>query len=98
MGTPTPGRVPDPTKTVYRLFGVETSWLAPLHPAVLWAGMRNVLATRRFYTRAENGILGLPADFLVGPDGRVVACHYGTLAYDNWDADALLALAEAHST
>jgi len=85
--------VADPTKAFYRRFGVETSLLAPLHPAVLWAGMRNVLATHRFYTRAENGILGLPADFLVGADGGLLACHYGTHAADNWDADTLLRLA-----
>lgn len=88
--------VADPAKTFYRQFGVETSWLAPLHPSVLWAGMRNVLATRRFYTRAENGILGLPADFLIGADGVVIASHYGTHAYDNWDAEALLALVGTH--
>lgn len=87
--------VADPTKAFYRRFGVETSLLAPLHPAVLWAGMRNVLATRRFYTRAENGILGLPADFLIEPTGRLVACRYGTHAYDNWDADELLRLTPA---
>jgi peroxiredoxin len=84
--------VADPTKSFYRRFGVETSLLAPFHPAVLWAGMRNFLATRRLYTRAENGILGLPADFLIEPDGRVAACRYGTHAYDNWGADELLRL------
>jgi len=41
--------------------------------------------TKTFYRQfgVENGILGLPADFLVGPDGRPVVCHYGTHAYDN---------------
>jgi peroxiredoxin len=85
--------VADPGKKVYRQFGVETSIFAPLHPAVFWAGMRHVLRTGRLYKKAENGILGLPADFLIDPSGRVVASHYGTHAYDNWDADTLLQIA-----
>ena len=42
--------------------------------------------------RPEGGNLGLPADILVGPDGRVVAAHYGAHAGDHWEAGDLLAL------
>ena len=84
--------IADPGKALYRQFGVEASLLAPLHPAVLWAGFRGVLATGKFYKKAENGIFGLPADFLIGPGGDVVTAHYGVHAYDNWDADYLLGL------
>ncbi len=84
--------IADPGKELYRKCGVEASLLAPLHPAVLWAGFRGVLATGRFYKKAENGIFGLPADFLIGPGGEVVAAHYGAHAYDNWNADYLLGL------
>jgi peroxiredoxin len=87
--------VADPGKAYYRRFGVETSLLAPLHPAVLLAGTRNFLRTGRLYTRAENGVLGLPADFLVDPRGLIVSATYGSHAYDNWDADELLR--RAHS-
>jgi hypothetical protein len=87
--------VADPGMALYRQFGVEASWLAPLHPSVLWAGFRGVLATRKLYKRAENGIRGLPADFLIAPSGQVLAAHYGRHAYDNWDADQLLRLAGA---
>lgn len=86
--------IADPGKKHYRQFGVETSWLAPFHPAVLWAGLRGILRTGKLYKKAENGVLGLPADFLIGPQGQVKALHYGTHAYDNWDADELLRLAE----
>jgi hypothetical protein len=79
----------------YRQFGVETSFFAPLHPAVFWSGLRGVLTTGKFYKKAENGILGLPADFLIGPQGQVLASNYGVHAYDNWDADELLRLAVA---
>ena len=82
--------IADPGKALYRQFGVETSLLAPLHPTALWAGFRGILATGRFYKKAENGIFSLPADFLVSPTGEILAANYGTHAYDNWDADVLL--------
>jgi peroxiredoxin len=87
--------VADPDRQQYRRFGVETSLLAPLHLSVLVAGTRNFLRTGRLYTKAENGVLGLPADFLVDPQGRIVASSYGVHAYDNWDADELLKRAHA---
>ncbi|WP_260396979.1 peroxiredoxin-like family protein [Variovorax sp. KBW07] len=85
--------VADLGKKHYRQFGVENSVLALLNPRVFWSGMRWVLASRRFYRKAENGITGLPADFLIDSGGRVVACNYGTHADDQWDADELLKLA-----
>lgn len=84
--------IADPGKKHFRAFGVEASIRALLNPRVLWSGMRGVLASGRFYDRAENGILGLPADFLIDPKGRVLACQYGTHADDHWDADQLLRL------
>ena len=66
---------------------------APLHPSALWSGLRGVLTMGRIYRRAENGILGLPADFLVDRAGRVVACRYGTHADDQWEVDELLRVA-----
>jgi peroxiredoxin len=85
--------VADPSKALYRRYGVQTSWRALLHPRVLWSGMRWVLASGRFYRRAENGILGLPADFLVDAGGRIVALKYGEHADDHWSVAELLALA-----
>lgn len=85
--------IADPTKSLYREYGVEVAWFALLHPSVLWGGFRGILATGKFYKRAENGIFGLPADFLIRPNGQIAAVHYGSHAYDNWDVDAILQLA-----
>ena len=85
--------VADPTKQHYRRFGVETSRWAVLHPRVFLSGLRWILTTGRFYNKAENGISGLPADFLIDSRGHVVAVKYGLHADDHWDADELLALA-----
>lgn len=87
--------VPDPTKAIYRAYGVETSALALLNPRILWKGFRWIIASRRFYKKAENGVLGLPADFLLDEQGRVLAGHYGNDADDQWDTDELLRLAHA---
>jgi len=87
--------VADPAKAHYRRFGVETSRLAFLHPRVFWSGLRWVLATGRFYRKAENGITGLPADVLIDARGTVVAVKYGGHADDHWEVDELLALAGA---
>ena len=85
--------VADPRKQHYRAWGVETSWTALLHPRVLLNGARWVLMARRLYRKAENGILGLPADFLVDPRGTLLAVKYGVHADDQWSVDELLAIA-----
>jgi hypothetical protein len=36
--------------------------------------------------------LGLPADFLIAPSGRINAVKYGTDAYDQWSVDELVTL------
>ena len=87
--------IADPGKKYFKAFGVETSVRALLNPRVFWSGLRWILVARRFYTRAENGILGLPADFLVDAQGRIVACKYGAHADDHWEVDEMLRLASA---
>jgi hypothetical protein len=42
----------------------------------------------------QGGSLGLPADFLIAGDGRVLACKYGQHAADHWSVAELLALAQ----
>ena len=40
--------------------------------------------------KPTGGRLGLPADFLIAPDGRITALKYGRHAYDQWTVDELL--------
>jgi hypothetical protein len=44
----------------------------------------------------EHGSFGLPGEFLIGSDGRIVASKYGTHAADQWSVDEVLAIARAH--
>ncbi|MCV7154739.1 peroxiredoxin-like family protein [Mycolicibacterium pyrenivorans] len=87
--------VADPHRRYYRQFGVEASARALLDPRAWRAIVRGVALTltgrfRAPQTRQPGGRLGLPADFLVGSDGRVVAAKYGRHADDQWSVDELL--------
>jgi AhpC/TSA family len=92
--------VPDPGRALYREFGVESSPRALLDlrawPTIVRAIAQGLRAVRRGRpappTRPEGGRLGLPADFLIAPDGRVLASKYGTHADDQWSVDELLTL------
>ena len=94
--------VADPDRVLYREFGVEYGARALLDPrgwpAIVRAVARELRAVRRGErpappTTPEGGRLGLPADFLIAPDGRVVAAKHGAHLDDQWSVDELLALA-----
>jgi peroxiredoxin len=91
--------IADPDKVAYREFGVEEGVRAVAHPRAMWTAMRGyvkLLGHRRDPDNAGVGSgdgsthLGLPADFLLDPDGTVVAAHYGRHADDQWTVDELL--------
>jgi peroxiredoxin len=86
--------VADPARQLYDELGLTTSLRALLDPRA-WAAM-----TRAAVTGASadpragiaDGALGLPGDFLIAPDGRVVAVKYGVHADDQWSLDEVIAL------
>ncbi|WP_428340514.1 peroxiredoxin-like family protein [Mycobacterium sp.] len=92
--------VGDPGKVLYAEFGVESSARSVLDPRamapVIGPTIRSVPALVRKKTapppgRVHGGRLGLPGDFLIGPDGRVIAAKLGKHAYDQWSVTELLA-------
>jgi len=94
--------VADPSKALYAEFGVESSpralldpraWL-PIVRSVARSALRIVARQSRFPSlNPEGGRLGLPADFLIASDGRLLAVKYGSHAYDQWSVDDVVALA-----
>lgn len=91
--------VADPGKALYREFGVESAPRSLLHPKAWPAIVRaiavalpDVARRRKPLPKPEGGRFGLPADFLIAPDGRVLASHHGTHVYDQWSVDELLNL------
>ncbi len=96
VGEPPFAVVGDPEKALYGEFGVGSSARSLLHPrampaAALAAGFRQ--GVRNTNMHPTGGHLGLPGDFLIGPDGRVLACKHGRHANDQWSVEELLALA-----
>ncbi len=85
--------VPDPEKAWFSRFGVETAPLAMLHPAAMFSAARGLLTVRSHPMHGEGGHTGLPADFLIAPDGLLLAAHYGGHPADGWSVDDLLAIA-----
>ncbi|MEV0709778.1 peroxiredoxin-like family protein [Nocardia aurea] len=94
--------IADPTRTLYREFGVESAPRALLNPRAWPTIVRAVAAELRAArtpghirppTTPEGGRLGLPADFLIAPDGRVLASKHGDHVDDQWSVDELLNLA-----
>jgi AhpC/TSA family len=83
--------VGDREKYYYRQFGVESSW-SFASPAAIRAALASILRGN-FGWKITGGPLGLPAEFLVEPDGCIKAAHYGKHAYDQWTVEALLNLA-----
>jgi peroxiredoxin len=89
--------VGDPKKALYKDFGVESS-ISFISLNSLGAAFRG-MAHGHFALRVVGGgPLGLPADFLIAPSGRINAVKYGTDAYDQWSVDELLSLAKGASS
>lgn len=94
--------VGDPEKQLYAEFGVGSSPRAVLDPRAWAAIALGVVASLVARVRRgavlppvlpRGGGLGLPADFLIATDGRVIASKYGRHADDQWSVDEVLALA-----
>ena len=86
--------VPDPERRWYRAFGVERSLRSVLDPRAWAAGVRGLVQAPSNPLVGEGGHLGLPADFLIAPDGRLLDVRYGTHADDQWELEELLERAE----
>lgn len=76
----------------YREFGVENSWRSIANPAAWGPGFKGMFKFGIQLPKKGESPLGLPADFLIDEQGRIVAVHYGKHAYDQWSVDHLLNL------
>lgn len=88
----------DPKGGLYAEFGVGSGLRSVLDPRATLMTLPN-LARSLFPMRVGlpppgeriKGVFGFPADFLIGTDGRVIACQYGAHAEDGWSVGELLA-------
>lgn len=92
--------VADSSGKLYADFGVGSAPGALLNPRVLVRALPNMLRLLPGLPGlppSGESAFGLPADFLIAPDGQVRACKYGVHADDQWSVDDLLALARGHA-
>jgi peroxiredoxin len=94
--------IADPQLLLYAEFGVGAShravthpraWITPFKPSVYPVVLRGLRNGGSSGPRHGETVLGLPADFLIDPAGRVLALRYGRHANDQWSVDELLELA-----
>lgn len=92
--------IADPDRALYRQLGVERRLRSLLSLRALRAAFAGLAAALGQHStkrgplgpvKPKGGRLGLPADFLIAPDGRIAALKYGRHAYDQWTVDELLA-------
>ncbi|MBL6651810.1 MAG: AhpC/TSA family protein [Reyranella sp.] len=97
--------VADPDKRLYAEFGVTSSpralldpraWLPILRAVAFAIGGLLTGTVRPPPAKPHGGRLGLPADFLIAPDGRMIASKYGEHVDDHWSVDDVLARARQH--
>lgn len=91
--------IPDPGRELYRRLGVERGPRSLVSVRALGAALAGLTAalgsrsTKRGAlgpVKPTGGRFGLPADFLIAPDGKIAALKYGEHAYDQWTVDELL--------
>jgi len=91
--------IADPEKRLYAEFGVESAHRALIDPRAWVPILRGVIRSLSMILRGDlpvlslnpaGGRFGLPADFLIASDGKVLACKYGSHVYDQWSVDEIL--------
>lgn len=89
--------IADPRRYFYKEFGVETSPLAVFNPSVWLPAIKGALKFGVQLPRDHETMNGLPADFLIDSQSKVIAAHYGKHAYDQWSIEELLSIADLHN-
>lgn len=87
--------IADPDRVLYRKFGVQKmSPTAALSRRSWRAAARSLwdAPSLRGVAGITESHLGLPAEFLIDTDGRIVAAKYGRYIDDHWSVDELVSL------
>jgi peroxiredoxin len=86
--------IADPSRKLYKKFGVDTSWKALFSIGTL---KKAIIGIRKFGMKTPQSLeaeLGVPADFLIDETGKIVALKYGAHADDQWSVDDVLKLSK----
>lgn len=69
--------IPDPSRKIYSLYGVKSSWLKTIRALGKPGKMLQALRLGFLPGKMEGDKAIVPADFLLDPDLTVVEAHYG---------------------
>ncbi len=91
----------DPERAVYREYGLQESLRGSVLSPGVWSSYARLLASGRRFPgggRPEENPLQMGADFIVGPDGRIVYAYCGTHSADRPDDSTLLAVVRSFAS
>ena len=84
--------VADPTRALAKEFEVEKSIWSVLNRKTLVSIVKGTIRHGVKLPERFESVLYLPADFLIGLDGRILHAKHGIHAYDQWSVDQLIEL------
>lgn len=87
--------IADPSKRLYKELGVESSLTSIMHPQAWLPAVKGLFANGAALPGRGESPLGLPADFLIQSDGKILAAKYGQHADDHWSVDEVIDLAKS---
>src|SRR5688572_2113222 len=92
--------IADPGRRLYALYGVERSWarlaMSVVRPSFLVAAVK-ATALGYWGGRVDGEWARMPADFLIGPGGRVLVAHYGAHLGDHLPVSEALDRVACHA-
>lgn len=91
--------VPDPTQRLYALYHVERSTAKLLSGVLLHGGLGKLSASKKLtpdLPKQDGHANRVGADFLIGPDGRLVRIHYHRYVGDDLPLSQLPLAARPH--
>ncbi len=69
--------VADPERRIYKLYGVESSWLGTLRGLLRLSDFSNAASKGLLFFNPHNDVALIPADFLIGADLVIQTAYYG---------------------
>ena len=84
--------IPNPTRDLYRLYGVEGSWKGFLTGALQLGTFASSLKQGHLPGKVEGEMNMVPADFMIDERGKIILAYYGKDISDHLDITEIEAL------
>ncbi|MEN8250443.1 MAG: peroxiredoxin-like family protein [Bacteroidota bacterium] len=92
--------LPDPECTLYRLYGLESSWLGFLRAwTIKITQVFNAVVKHHYYPGSVEGDLHrIPADFIIDTDNKILTAYYGKDIGDHLPLSEIYSLIKSYET